>query len=511
MNWIISWIGDNDIKAAAGQAIQGTGPIGDFLTAVQYDAVLLLHNREEQGAQYADWVERNFGVRPQVLTAPLPHPFDFDQVFEATLHAMDDFALATPEFRSGAKSYLLSPGTKAMSTALMLIANVNHRGALYTNWQDQTEPDPLKRTARLGYFDRFGLSLWAMETGVQDLGEVFRGADGSAITRMASVQQVYERARLVAITNVPVLIHGETGTGKELLADFIHRSSARHRGKFVPVNCGAIPPELIDSHLFGHVKGAFTGAQADNKGLVREADGGTLLLDEIGELPLATQARLLRFLQEGEVLPVGAHQAQKVDVRVVAATHRDLQARAREESFRQDLYFRLAGYVLRLPPLRERLEDIELIGGHLIRKWEEDRKVRIRFEAGAWKALRAYEWPGNIREFQSILGRCMVDSRHGARQDRVVDREIVQVALGEQGLGMGALAAAQPSGWASEMAAFVSNSEDYAQAMYEIEAVVIRKAIAQSKTRSSAARYLNISPQRLNAKLRTLAKRGIKI
>lgn len=511
MNWIISWIGENDLKAAAGHAVQGMGPIGDFLTATQYDDVLLLHNRAEQGAQFADWIEQNFGLRPQVLTVTLPHPFDFDPVFEAASHALDDFALQTPEFRSGAKSYLLSPGTKAMSTALMLIANVSHRGSLYTNWQDPDTPDPLKRTARLSYFDRFGISLWAMEASAQGLGEVFRGADDREITRMASVKKVYERARQVALTSVPVLIHGESGTGKELLADYIHRSSARHRAKFVPVNCGAIPPELIDSHLFGHVKGAFTGALSDTKGLVGEADGGTLFLDEIGELPLATQARLLRFLQEGEVLTVGAHQTHKVDVRVVAATHRDLQARARDDTFRQDLYFRLAGYVLRLPPLRERLDDLELICGHLIRRWETDRKVRIRVEAGAWKALRAYPWPGNVRELQSILSRCLVDSREGSGRDRIVDREVVQTALAEQGLGQASGGVAGPDGWVGELTAMVSAADDYTQALYEIEAALIKRAIELCPSRAAAARYLNISPQRLNAKLRTLSKHGITV
>lgn len=511
MNWIISWIGDNDIKAASGHAAQGAGPIGDFLKAVQYEGVLLLHNREDEAAEFAAWVEREFSVLPHVLTVPLPHPWDFDQVFEAASQAIDDFAAATPTFRSGTRNYLLSPGTKAMSAALMLVANGSHRGGLYTNWQDPAQPLAVKRTARLGYFDRFGLSLWAMDPAAAASGEVFRDGAGREITRLPSVQLVYERARQVALTTVPVLIHGETGTGKELLAEYIHKTSTRRNARFVPVNCGAIPPELIDSQLFGHVRGAFTGAVADSKGLVGEADGGTLFLDEIGELPVATQARLLRFLQQGEVQRVGASTATKVNVRVVAATHRDLQARARSEEFRQDLYFRLAGYVLRLPPLRERIDDLELLCSRLVDEWQADHSVRIRIEAGAWKALRGYGWPGNVRELQSILRRCLVDARIGSDGTRIINRDVVLSVIAEQGLGEGEAPVHGTPDWVERLLRLVHGSGDYAQAMYEIEGAVLRRAIESSKSRAAAARYLNMSPQRLNAKIKTLRGRGMRI
>jgi DNA-binding NtrC family response regulator len=204
---------------------------------------------------------------------------------------------------------------------------------------------------------------------------------------------------------LPVLLTGESGTGKEVLASAIHRRSPRAAAPFVAVNCGAIPAELIESELFGHVRGAFTGAERDRKGLWEEAEGGTLFLDEIGETSPAMQVKLLRALQEGEIRRVGAARSTHVDARVVAATNRDLEAEVKAGRFREDLFYRLGVVTLRVPPLRERRSDIPLLAERFLRRASANagRDSRLRFADGALALLAAYEWNGNVRELESAV------------------------------------------------------------------------------------------------------------
>jgi two-component system, NtrC family, response regulator HydG len=201
--------------------------------------------------------------------------------------------------------------------------------------------------------------------------------------------------------DVPILIQGESGTGKELVARALHERGARRRKRFVALNCGAIPETLIDSELFGHIKGAFTGATTDRAGVFVEADGGTLFLDEIGDMPLAVQARLLRVLQESEVRPLGGSGTRKVDVRVIAASHVDLAQAVEQGRFRQDLYYRLNVVVLRVPPLRERLDDLPLLAAHFIRK--HGGKKPPALSPDALEAMMDYSWPGNVRELENSV------------------------------------------------------------------------------------------------------------
>jgi hydrogenase-4 transcriptional activator len=217
---------------------------------------------------------------------------------------------------------------------------------------------------------------------------------------------VMERVEIVAPSDLPVLILGETGAGKELIARAIHDRSPRARGPFLRVNCGAIPGELIDSQLFGHEKGAFTGAQASSRGWFERAHEGTLLLDEIGELPLPAQVRLLRVLQEGTFERVGGESPIRVNVRIVAATHRDLPAMAQQGTFRQDLWYRIAGFPILLPPLRERRHDIADLAAHFARRAA--RRFGLRPCAATprdLQLLQSYDWPGNVRELASVIDR----------------------------------------------------------------------------------------------------------
>ena len=233
--------------------------------------------------------------------------------------------------------------------------------------------------------------------------------DMDIIGNCAPMQDLFSKIRKVAPTDSTVLIQGESGTGKELVARALHNFSRRAKAPMISVNCAAIPESLIESELFGHEKGAFTGASAGRAGLVEAADGGTLFLDEIGELPLEAQARLLRVLQEGEIRRVGSVQSQKVDVRLIAATHRDLKSLAKIGQFREDLYYRLNVIALRLPALRERGDDVlEIARAFLQRQCTQMAREGLHFSFEAEQAIAQYNWPGNVRELENAIERAVI-------------------------------------------------------------------------------------------------------
>ncbi|MGC8793385.1 MAG: sigma-54-dependent transcriptional regulator [Bryobacteraceae bacterium] len=230
--------------------------------------------------------------------------------------------------------------------------------------------------------------------------------------RSPALLETLEAAARVAASEVTVLIRGETGTGKELLAKAIHFNSPRRHGPFVTINCGAIPRELLESELFGHLKGAFTGAVAHKKGRVELADGGTLFLDEIGELPPPLQVKLLRLLQEKEIEKVGATEPLRVNVRIIAATHRNLEAMVEDGTFREDLYYRLAVIPLVLPPLRERAEDIPELALHFFeRSKQRHRRPDLVLPEALLPYFSSYRWPGNVRELENVIERVVLLAR----------------------------------------------------------------------------------------------------
>jgi len=229
------------------------------------------------------------------------------------------------------------------------------------------------------------------------------------VARSSAMEDAVALAEKVARHPSTVLVTGESGTGKELIARLVHDLSPRKGAAFIPVNCGAIPENLLESELFGHVKGAFTGASSDRVGLFEEAHGGTLFLDEIGELPQNLQVKLLRALQEGEVRRVGSSRASRVDVRVVAATARDLERLVKEEEFRSELYYRINVVRIHLSPLRHRSEDIPPLSRHFLAKFNRVLDMRKKgFDADAMKRLLDYSWPGNVRELENFVERAMV-------------------------------------------------------------------------------------------------------
>ncbi len=247
------------------------------------------------------------------------------------------------------------------------------------------------------------------------------------ITRNPKLKEILAQAKMVAATDARVLVTGESGTGKELLARAIHKASPRNRQPFVAINCSAMAENLLESELFGHEKGAFTGATRSHKGLFQAAEGGTLLLDEIGDMPMRLQVKLLRVLQESQVRPVGSTEAISVDVRVVSATHRDLQDMMREGRFREDLYYRLNVVNIRQPSLDERREDIPLLVSHFLQtiaqEAGQDRKV---YAPEAVELLVTAEWPGNVRQLYNVVRQNVALSR-----SPVISGELVQSSLGE--------------------------------------------------------------------------------
>lgn len=232
------------------------------------------------------------------------------------------------------------------------------------------------------------------------------------IGRSEPIQKLVDNIRQIAQAAGPVLIMGESGTGKELVARAVHKESDRSNAPFIAVNCAGIPPELLESELFGHVAGAFTGAQKARKGLFAEAEGGTLLLDEIGEMPLEMQSKLLRILQDGQARPVGANREISLDVRVIAATNRSLEQDVTDKRFREDLYYRLETFLLRVPPLRERGDDIELLTAHFINHYNVRQQQDVSgIRPTALERLKAYSFPGNVRELSNVIERAVTFCR----------------------------------------------------------------------------------------------------
>ncbi len=250
----------------------------------------------------------------------------------------------------------------------------------------------------------------------------FENLVGSSV----SMRRLYELLELTAPTPSTVLISGETGTGKELVARAIHYNSPRKEGPFVTVNCGALPESLVEAELFGHRKGAFTGADSNRPGKFEAADGGTLFLDEVGEIPLDLQPKILRALQTGEIDRVGQDRPSRIDVRIIAATNRELEQLTSEESFRQDLYYRLAVVQITVPPLRERREDIPLLAQHFLSKLaERHSRPELRFPPEAFALFNRYPWPGNVRELENAVERMVVLSREDVLSLETLPEQIV--------------------------------------------------------------------------------------
>ncbi len=411
---LVTWIGHADLRASEDEENLGAGPIAQALIARQFDRAFLITDHEREDVRcYCRWLRtRCDHVKLQLLHETLTGPTEFGEIYVAAVRSCET-ALAEGD-EDTSLTFHLSPGTPAMAAVWIILAKTRFPAELI-------ESSKLHgvRTASVPFDISADFLPDLLRRPDEELERLSAGLPSEApefeaiIHRSPSMKRMILRARLVAPRSVSVLIEGETGTGKELLARAIHQAGPRRNRRFVAVNCGAIPAELVESELFGHERGSFTGAVTRRKGHFLEADGGSLFLDEVGELPKPAQVKLLRAIQEEEILAVGSSRSRRVNVRMIAATNRSLLSEVAEGTFRDDLFHRLAVAVLRLPPLRERRDDLSLLTDHLLALVNREGREQPGFvektlSAGARSLLLEHPWPGNVRELQNTLTRAAI-------------------------------------------------------------------------------------------------------
>ncbi|MBI1945017.1 MAG: sigma-54-dependent Fis family transcriptional regulator [Deltaproteobacteria bacterium] len=410
---LLAWVGRTDLRAPTEGDQVGVGPIAQALDARAFDEAYLLSDYDaKMSGPYAKWLRARTKTRIEILEEKLSGPTQFGEIHEAAVRSVDRVLGKHPH--DVALSFHLSPGTPAMAAVWILLGKTRFPAELIESSKDHGV-----RTAAVP----FDISADFIPDLLREKDERLRA--GSAATpsetpefadiihRSKVMARLIERARRVAVRNVPVLVEGESGTGKEMLARAIHRASTRRDKPFVAVNCGAIPAHLVESELFGHEKGAFTDAKTSREGYFEAANKGTLFLDELGELPGPAQVKLLRAIQEGEIVRLGATKPVKVDVRIVAATNRTLTEEITAGRFREDLFYRLAVAVLKLPPLRDRSGDLGLLIDHSLAQVNREAAGEPGFKekklsAGARNLLLGHPWPGNVRELLNTLRRAAI-------------------------------------------------------------------------------------------------------
>ncbi|WP_227803898.1 sigma-54 interaction domain-containing protein [Marinomonas profundi] len=472
---LVSWIGEADLTSASAN-IPASGPISSTLSQLSFDRVVLLCSYPaSRSTPYFEWLQRQTNCLIEHQQAKLVSPVHFESIYlsaNGILQSLTD--------SQSAISILLSPGTPAMQAIWILLGKARYPVTFYQSSKEQgvqrvdipfdisAEYRPLATQLNSQQFATLSFES-----------EVSNAAFENIVTQNPHLQRLKHQAHILADRDVPVLIQGETGTGKELFARAIHNASARSGKPFVPVNCGAFPTELVDSILFGHKKGAFTGAIADRQGYFQQASGGTLFLDEFGELEPSVQVRLLRVLQEGVIMPVGATKEETVDVRIITATHRNLMQAIQEGQFREDLFYRVAVGVLTLPPLRERQGDVILLAQALLQEMaKQDVALKNKkISTNAKNIILAHAWPGNIRELRSTLLRASLWS-----SEEEISAEDIEQALFER-----------PQNTTRLLDRDISQGIDIQDIISEIVKHYIPKALAHSNgSKSKAAELLGL-------------------
>ena len=410
---LVSWIGKTDLRAPKESLAVGLGPIAQALDGWEFDHVLLVtdYPRSEVGP-FVRWLTNRSTTPIEVVEEKISGPTDFGDIYQAAIRAC--VRALGDRGHETRLTFHLSPGSPPMAAVWILLAKTLYPADLIESSREHGV-----RTANVPfdiYADFIPDLLRERDERMARMaaGEPPEAPEFSDIIHKTRVMaRVIRRASQVAPSSQPVLIEGESGTGKELLARAIHRASSRRDGPFIGINCGAIPENLVEAELFGHEKGAFTDAKQMRKGHFESANGGTLFLDELGELPPVVQVKLLRVLQEGEVVRLGASKPVKVNVRIIAATNRSLTEQIANGKFREDLFYRLAVAVLQLPPLRDRMGDLGLLIDHLLEQVNSEAErdsglKRKKLSAGARTLLMGHSWPGNVRELLNTLHRAVI-------------------------------------------------------------------------------------------------------
>lgn len=412
MSILLAWLGNTDLRASESTDSNEQGPILNAIKAFAFESVHLLSDHGTQRTRaYARWLGQQGELLVTTHQLKLTSPTSFEEIFHAAVGVIESIKRASP---SSALTFHLSPGTPAMAAIWLLLAKTRYPATLIESSREQGAKEvsiPFELSAEFspGVDKHADEALTRLMQGIPPESPAFT----AIVHRCTAMKRIVAMAHRLALRDVPVLIQGESGTGKELFARAIHQASPRSGKPFVAVNCGAIPQELVDSELFGHEKGAFTGAAGMRLGYFEAADGGTLFLDEIGELPLASQVRLLRVLQEHEVTRVGATKARPVDVRVIAATNRVLPDEIRAGRFREDLFHRLAVGVLLLPPLRQREGDLNILIDSMLTSINVEASSQPgykhkKLDVSARNLLIQHSWPGNVRELHNALLRASI-------------------------------------------------------------------------------------------------------
>ena len=410
---LYSWIGFTDLKASRGEKDLGLGPIAQAVSERSFQEVILIYDVPDSDCkEYVKWLKTFTSAQIQTKKASLSSPTHFGDIYEAAVGVIKE--TLEPEDSDVELTYHLSPGTPAMAAVWIIIAKTRYPATLIESSikggvKVASVPFDLSAEFIPDLLRKPDEKLEKLTAGLLPEAPEFE----SIIHRSNVMKRVVAKARLIAPRSVPVLIEGDSGTGKELLARAIHKASPRKENPFVAVNCGAIPSELIESELFGHEKGAFTGAEKQRIGYFEAANAGTLFLDEIGELPLAAQVKLLRALQEKEVTRLGASIPVPFDVRIIAATNRDLIKEIAQGRFRPDLFYRIAVAVLKLPPLKDRAGDVGLLIDRILDQINEESVDEPGYKykkisSNAKNLMLQHAWPGNVRELQNTLTRAAI-------------------------------------------------------------------------------------------------------
>ena len=429
MKVLISWIGFTDVRASKGELGAGElGPIAQAVLKMTFDSIHLIGDfPKDVTDHYISWLKEQTAVEIKFNKATLSGPTNFGDIYHEVVRIVDPLS----QNPNNNLTFHLSPGTPAMSAVWLILGKTRYPAELIESSREagvKVSSIPFDISAEFipDLFRKSDESLQRLTAGLPPEAPEFE----HIIYKSAVMQKVVARAQRVAPRSIPVLIEGESGTGKELFARAIHQISPRKDAPFISVNCGAIPAELVESMLFGHKKGAFTGAFKDHKGYFESANGGTLFLDEIGELPLESQVRLLRVIQENEVVPVGEVEPRKVNIRIITATNRSLMSEVQNKHFREDLYYRIAVALIKLPPLRDRKGDLGLLIDKLLEQVNQESKLEPGFKhkkisVKARNIMLKHSWPGNVRELLNTLRSAAVWSEG----DKITEQDMKDALL----------------------------------------------------------------------------------